>query len=465
MRIFCAHSALTTTIFSNKMNSTIKLSHGCEFVIDRLEKHGFEAFAVGGCVRDSLLGINPKDFDVTTNALPQDVKNAFADCKTVDTGIKHGTVTVIKYGEQIEVTSYRTDGKYLDCRRPESVVFGVSLDEDLMRRDFTVNAMAFNDKTGVVDLFGGIADIENKIIRCVGNPDKRFGEDALRIIRALRFAAVYGFETEEKTARAIHKNKELLKNIAAERIFAELSRLVCGDFAGRLLLSFCDVFSVFIPNLADCERLFLTGKNHAQTLLSHTARALDAASPRLDLRLAMLLHDIAKPQCMTVDNDGNQHFSSHAELSAVIAREILKSLKAPSKLIDKVGILIEYHDVGCDADEREIKRLMRKIGRDNTLLIFTEIRRADISAQNGADRQRRLEHIKKCAEIAKRLIDENACTSVSQLAVSGGDLIAVGMKQGREIGNVLETLLDRVIDGTVQNEKGALLQAVKNEYL
>lgn len=447
------------------MNNTINLSHGCKFVIDSLSQNGFEAFAVGGCVRDCLLGIQPKDFDVTTNALPQDIKKTFVDCKTVDTGIKHGTVAVIINGEKIEVTSYRCDGEYLDNRRPESVSFGVSLDEDLMRRDFTVNAMAYSGKTGVVDLFGGKADIENKIIRCVGDPDKRFREDALRIIRALRFAAVYGFDIEEKTAASIHKNKQLLKNIAVERIFTELTQLVCGKSAGDILLRFCDVFGVFIPQLSACERLFLSGENHAQTLLTHIARAVDAVSPCAELRLAMLLHDIAKPQCMTVDDSGRQAFCSHAKLGSDISREILKNLKAPSRLISKIEILIEYHDFECSADEVQIKQLMRKIGSENTLLIFSEVRRADITAQSGADKEHRLEHTARCAEIAKRLIDENACTSISQLAVNGGDIKALGIKQGREVGEILERLLDGVVDGTLENERQALLKVVSYEYL
>lgn len=447
------------------MNNTINLSYGCKFVIDSLSQNGFEAFAVGGCVRDCLLGIQPKDFDVTTNALPQDIKKTFVDCKTVDTGIKHGTVAVIINGEKIEVTSYRCDGEYLDNRRPESVSFGVSLDEDLMRRDFTVNAMAYSGKTGVVDLFGGKADIENKIIRCVGDPDKRFREDALRIIRALRFAAVYGFDIEEKTAASIHKNKQLLKNIAVERIFAELTQLVCGKSAGDILLRFCDVFGVFIPQLSACERLFLSGENHAQTLLTHIARTVDAVSPLTDLRLAMLLHDIAKPQCMTVDDSGRQAFCAHAKLGADISREILKNLKAPSRLISKIETLIEYHDFECSTDEVQIKQLMRKIGSENTLLIFSEVRRADITAQSGADKEHRLEHTARCAEIAKRLIDENACTSISQLAVNGGDIKALGIKQGREVGEILERLLDGVVDGTLENERQALLKVVSYEYL
>ena len=447
------------------MNNTMSLSYGCKFVIDTLLKSGFEAYAVGGCVRDSLLGIEPKDYDVTTNALPQDIKRVFSSCKTVDTGIKHGTVSVIAGGEIIEVTSYRSDGEYLDCRRPESVSFGVSLDEDLMRRDFTVNAMAYSEKTGVVDPFGGREDIENKLIRCVGNPDKRFGEDALRILRALRFASVYGFSIENDTAKSIHRNKRLLKHIASERIFSELTRLLCGSSAGDIILGFCDVFSVFIPQLEQCRELFLCGENHRQTLIYHIARAVDAVYPKPELRLAMLLHDIAKPLCESADENGKQCFNPHSKPSADIAREILTSLKAPSRLIAQVEILVEYHDFKCNADEREIKRLMRKIGRQNTLLIFSEIRRADITAQNGADKKHRLEYINRCAEIAQRLIDENACVSLSGLAVNGGDIIALGVKEGRGVGKILDILLNRVIDGTLENEKETLLKAVKNEYI
>lgn len=438
--------------------NVIRLSYGSEFVMDKLNKNGFEAYAVGGCVRNSLLGMEPKDYDVATNALPDDMCRIFSDNKIITNGIKHGTVTVVVEGEHIETTTFRSDGEYIDCRHPETVNLGVTLEEDLKRRDFTVNAMAYSKQAGVIDLFGGREDLNNKLIRCVGNPDKRFGEDALRIMRALRFASVYGFDIEDETAESIHKNRLLLTNIAAERIFSELSLLLCGKGAGNILLSFGDVLSVFIPQIMPCINMFLTGQKHMQTLWTHTARAVDAVAPILELRLAMLLHDIGKPECKTVDNNGTESYPFHSQKSAETACGILKSLKAPTKLISQVKTLVEYHDFDCEENETSIKRLMSKIGGENTLLIFSEIRRADIMAQSDFNQEKRIRHIEKCADICRNLIDENACISIPQLDISGNDLINIGFEKGQALGAALNRLLDEVIDGNVPNEKQRLLE-------
>lgn len=442
--------------------NVIRLSYGCKFAIDRLNKNGFKAYAVGGCVRNSLLGIAPKDYDVTTNALPEDMCRVFSDTKIITNGIKHGTVTVIVNDEQIEITTFRTDGDYTDCRHPETVNFGVSLDEDLNRRDFTVNAMAYSEQSGIIDLFGGRKDLDSKLIRCVGEPDKRFSEDALRIMRALRFASVYGFDIEEETAKSIHRNKLLLNEIAAERIFSELSLLVCGKGAEKILLSFGDVVSAFIPQIKPCVNLYLTAQNHRQTLWEHIARAVGAVAPRLELRLAMLLHDIAKPECKVSDNNEAESYPNHAQIGAELAVEILKSLRAPSKLIASAKTLVEYHDYECEENEASIKRLMRKIGGENALLIFSEIRRADIMAQRELNRDKRLCHIKACADICRKLIDEKACISISQLDVSGSDLISIGFERGQGLGFALNRILDEVIDGALPNERQSLLDFAKS---
>ena len=437
---------------------SMELSNGCKYVIDKLCENGFNAYAVGGCVRNSLMGISPKDYDVATNALPQDMQRVFAEERVITTGLKHGTITVLIDGEAIEATTFRADGEYSDCRHPQNVTFGVSLKEDLMRRDFTVNAMAYGKDGSIIDPFGGRNDLKNKLIRCVGEPDKRFGEDALRIMRALRFAAVYGFKIEESTAESIHKNKRLLNRIAVERIFSELSLLLCGKAAAEILLRFGDVLAVVIPEIEPCINLYLPRENHRQTLWEHITKAVDAVPPSLTLRLTMLLHDIAKPNCDVKEEKCICEQSSyHAVKSAEIAENVLKSLRAPSRLISQVTTLIKYHDYASFETEASIKTLMSKIGCENALLIFSEVRKADILAQIGYDRERRLKHTENCAAICKRLIEQNACVSIRQLAVNGGELLRLGYK-GKEVGEMLSLLLNEVISGRLQNEKTALLE-------
>lgn len=441
----------------------MEFSSGCKYVIDKLCKNGFNAFAVGGCVRDSLMGIAPKDYDVATDALPQDMQRIFADERVVTTGLKHGTITVIINGEAIEATTFRSDGEYSDCRHPEKVILGVSLEDDLARRDFTVNAMAYGKDGGIIDPFGGRIDLKNKLIRCVGQPDRRFGEDALRIMRALRFASVYGFKIEESAAVSIHKNKGLLKRIADERIFSELSLMLCGKAATEILLNYGDVLAVVIPEIKPCLNLYLPGANHRQTLWSHISKAVGVVSPKPELRLAMLLHDIAKP---SVKNERVERAcesrSLHAIKSADSAADILMALRAPSRLVNYVTTLIKYHDYDCLETEASVKLLMSEIGGENALMIFREVRRADILAQNGGDREQRLKHTENCAEICQRLIKQNACVSVRQLAINGGELLKLGFT-GKRVGEMLRLLLSEVISGRLQNEKTALLEyAEKN---
>ncbi len=432
------------------------LSDGCRFVIDRLSGAGYCAYAVGGCVRDYLMHAEPKDYDVATDALPEEILSSFSDCRTVTNGIKHGTVTVIACGEQIEVTTFRKDGLYADCRRPESVAFGVGLADDLGRRDFTVNAMAYSDAEGIADPFGGRQDIRDRVIRCVGEPDKRFNEDALRIMRALRFASVCGFSVEEETAESIHENRELLKKIAAERIFPELTAALCGCGAVSVLDKFRDVFAVIMPSVEPCFDYYLSGDNHNQTLWEHMLRAVGAVEASVEPRLAALLHDIAKP-CRISDGRAEGGGSVHARESAELAERILRSLKAPRRIIDRVKILINYHDYPCDDGVRSVKRLMREIGGENALLILSQIRRADIEAQNGSDKQKRLERLKECENMCRELISSSACVSIGSLDISGDDLISAGFERGRRIGEILNGLLDAVIEDRVGNKKEELL--------
>ena len=428
--------------------------------MNRLNNAGFKAYAVGGCVRNFLMGKAAKDFDVATNAMPESILNIFADCKTVTNGIKHGTVTVIVHGEPIETTAFRRDGKYLDCRRPMSVSFCSELSEDLKRRDFTVNAMAYSDDEGVIDYFGGLQDIKRGLIRCVGEPDERFGEDALRIMRALRFASVYGFSVEEKTALSIHKNKRLLNNISAERIYLEFVQTLCGKAAARVLDEFRDVFAVIIPQLEPCFDFFLYGKNHRQTLWEHMIRAVDKVGPKPELRLAMLLHDIAKTSGKA--SGKLKSCSVHAEMSADIAGAILTGLKASRKLIDKVMLLINYHDYPLNGGESSVKRLMGMVGKENALLILSQIRRADIAAQNEVGKEKRLEKLKEYEDMCRNFISTGVCVDISGLDINGDDLISSGFESGRNIGVILNSLLDAVIDGRVENKRESLLSYAEN---
>ena len=304
-----------------------ELSEGAKKVIEMLEEAGYEAFAVGGCVRDSLLGKKPFDFDVTTSASPEEMKEVFRNEHVIETGIKHGTLTVLINKEPVETTSFRVEKGYSDNRRPEKVEFVRSLSEDLSRRDFTINALAYNEKTGIVDLFGGISDLEHGTVRCVGNPDKRFNEDALRIMRALRFASVLGFEIEEETAASIKRNCGLLNNISSERISSELSKLLCGKNAAKILLEHPEPFFVIIPELSVLKGFDQRHFRHHLDAFGHTAAVLEAVPPVLELRLAALLHDIAKPLCQTVDENGTGHYYGHAQIGAKLSEEILTKLK------------------------------------------------------------------------------------------------------------------------------------------
>lgn len=429
----------------------------------KLRSNGFQAFLVGGSVRDFLLGIEPHDYDVATNALPEEVLKVFRDQRVISEWMNHGTVTVIVNGERIETTTFRSDGEYVDQRHPLEVKLGVSLIEDLKRRDFTINAIACDEYGKIYDPFCGVNDLKDKIIRCVGNADMRFGEDALRIMRALRFAAVYGFDIEEQTGEAIHNRKQLLDNIAIERIFSEFSIMLCGKYAGRVILGFSDVLSVFIPQLEEHKGFYWNDGNQRQNSLKHLSRAVDAVSPVLTLRLAMFFHDIAKPLCTEkTEKDYNNNYSIYAQKSSVMAARILKSLKAPSKLIKSVETLIKYQYYDCDENRISIKRLMRKIGAENVVAIFKEIRRADILAQDMEDHSESLGHIERCAELCSSIVEKNDCISVSQLDINGNDLISVGFENGRNIGLILERLLDEVIEEKVPNQKQRLLERAQS---
>ncbi len=427
-------------------------------IIERLNSSGFEAYAVGGCVRDFLLGKNPQDYDITTNAKPEETKACLSDLKVIETGIKFGTVTVISDGEPVEVTTYRIDGEYNDNRRPDDVKFTTSLAEDLKRRDFTINAMAFNPKVGFVDLFNGREDLNNGIIRAIGNPTERFNEDGLRIMRALRFASCYSFRIEENTSQAVHSCRYLLNNIAVERIAAELNKLICGG-CEAVLREYYDVFSIFIPEIEECVGFEQHTKYHNRDVYEHIIATVNAIEPIKHLRLAMLFHDIGKPRYFTMDEKGTGHFKGHAKGSCEIAERVLKNLKYDNETTEKVLKLIKSHDIVLENREDLIKRYMNKYGAE----LFFDIVSVHIADDLGKanEYQARIEIYKKVLDTVNRIIAENQCFSLKNLTVNGNDIKKLGFK-GKDIGTVLDILLNKVIDGKCVNERETLLNEAKN---
>lgn len=419
---------------------------------------GFEAFVVGGCVRDGIMKKNANDWDMTTSAEPWQTLDAFKNHRTVPTGIKHGTVTVIIDSHPLEITTYRVDGEYTDNRRPDSVKFTRNIENDLSRRDFTVNAMAYNEKKGLVDLFGGLEDIKNRTVRCVGNPDKRFFEDALRIMRAIRFSSTLGFEIEEKTAESIIKNRHLLKNISPERIRAEFEKLLLGDGAEKILTEFSEVIFEIIPELKLTENTYQNCPYHVYNVWHHIVKSVAASPKNKYVRLAMLLHDIEKPSVKTTDENGCDHFKGHAPCSAKTANVILKRLKYDNKTVSVVTDLILHHDDRLYDSPQNIKRHASKLGFE-FLYLLNEVSKADILAQN-PEKADRIFLCDKYEALLKKTEEENPCLKISDLAIDGNDLILLGF-EGKEIGKALNFLLEKVIDSKVKNEKSELVKFLK----
>ena len=422
-------------------------------VLSQLEKAGYEAWCVGGCVRDLHLGRVPGDWDVTTSALPEETMRLFGDC-ALPTGLKHGTVTVKSAGRPIEVTTYRKDGDYLDHRRPESVSFTTSLEEDLLRRDFTVNAMAMDLREQVRDPYGGLVDLKAGLLRCVGDAEQRFEEDALRILRGLRFSACLGFAVQSETAAAIHKKKDLLRQIAVERIWAELAKLLTGGDAVRILREYVDVLDVFWPELLDMVDLDQKNHHHIYDVWEHTLHALEYTERDLVLRCAVLLHDAGKPECMTVDENGVGHFYGHPDKSAALAEDMLRRLKVDNVTREMVVQQVAWHDRYIPRTDRGLRRALRDLG-EPALRRLLAVKRADNLAQAPECLGIQLE-IDKAEQIMERLLTEGACISLKQLAVSGRDLMALGIN-GPAVGAGLDLLLEAVIDEQVENNKEALL--------
>lgn len=442
---------------------TMDMPKNVDTAINLLQSAGFEAYAVGGCVRDSLLGKTPNDWDITTSAKPEDMKSVFAEFHCIDTGIKHGTVTVVIDGEPLEITTFRLDGEYEDNRHPKSVTFTSNLGADLGRRDFTVNAMAYSKKTGTVDLFGGQNDLKNKIIRCVGDPDRRFNEDALRILRALRFASALDFEIEEKTAQSLLKNRALLGNISEERIAKELLKLVCGKGAKRILTDFAPVLFEILPELQPMYKNSHDNPHHCYDIYEHTLIAVESIDPEPTLRFATLLHDCGKPAVKKFDENGVAHFYGHQRISAEISAQILARLKVSNKFRDEILFLVSNHDRWELYENTEkMPRYLSKFGLDGVLNLL-KVMRADVLAQSPEYRYR-LDQIADAEETAKNLAAQKPCLSLSELQINGRTLMDIGIPQGRKLGAVLAQLLDEVIDGVTKNTQEALTTRAREIY-
>lgn len=426
-------------------------------ILDTLNRRQYEAYVVGGCVRDSLLGRAPADWDVTTSARPEETVRVFREAgfRLFETGLKHGTVTVLAGDHPVEVTTYRVDGDYSDHRHPDQVCFSRTLAEDLRRRDFTINAMAYHPDKGLQDLYSGLADLQAGRLRCVGVPDIRFQEDALRLLRALRFSSTLGFPLEEQTEAALRRNRELLGHIAAERLCGELLRLLCGREVRRVLLAYPEVLAQVIPELAPMVGFDQHNAYHAYDVYEHTVRCVEASPAQPVLRLAVLLHDVGKPSCFTRDAEGVGHFYGHQAAGAALARTILTRLRLPTRTVEAVERLILYHDVPIEPQEKAVRRWLNRLGEPDFRLLL-EIKKADIRGQNPA-LLGRLADIEVLSRLTDKVMAEKQCFSLRDLQINGHDLQALGVYPGKKLGDLLHALLERVLEGDCPNQREALL--------
>lgn len=438
-----------------KMNLPIDV----EKIIQTLENAGFEAFAVGGCVRDTMLGKEPKDWDITTSAKPEQVKELFSH--TIDTGIQHGTVTVMENHVGYEVTTYRIDGEYEDSRHPKEVIFTASLEEDLKRRDFTINAMAYNSSKGLVDLFEGELDLERGVVRCVGNAKERFTEDALRMLRAIRFSAQLGFEIERATCEAIQELAPTICNISAERIATELIKTIVSDHPAYLKKAYeLGLTQYFLPEFDRMMKTPQNNKHHKYDVGQHSLCAMENIEADKVLRLTMLLHDVAKPDCISVDDDGQEHYYGHPQLGAEKSRMILRRLKLDNDTINQVYQLIYYHDERFPVTQKTTRRMMNRIGSDYFPPLF-KVKYADVLAQSEYKQTEKMQYIDDLKAAYEECVASDACVTVKDLAINGKDLLELGVPQGRMIGTILNALLEQVLDEPELNDRENLLLMVE----
>ncbi|MBO5409406.1 MAG: HD domain-containing protein [Clostridia bacterium] len=430
-------------------------------ILGQLNTAGHSAYVVGGCVRDSLLGLIPGDWDICTSASPEQMKECFSNYHVIETGLKHGTLTVRVNHQSYEITTFRTDGNYTDCRHPEKVTFVSDIKDDLARRDFTVNAMAYHPDKGLMDLFGGLNDLSDKKLRCVGDSKTRFTEDALRIMRGLRFAATYGFSIATETEKAMFQTKELLLKIAPERIIVELKKLLLGEYAENILLSYRKIFGEIVPELVPMFDFDQKNPHHLHDVWTHTVKSVVVSKKDIMIRLAVLFHDIGKPKTFLIDENGIGHFHAHALRSADITQTILKRLKLDNYTVDTVTELVKYHDAQIEATEKSVKRWLNKIGPEQLeRLLF--VKEAD--AKSTVYAEEKLKIIREIRSIFSKVMEENACFALKDLEISGSDLILLGIPEGKLIGDVLKKLLSLVIDGEIPNQKEILLSVAQKEY-
>jgi len=500
----------------------IQMPAGAEYIIEQLNKNGFEAYVVGGCVRDSLLGKSPNDWDITTSATPYQVKKIFK--KTIDTGIQHGTVTVMvdrkyianklscseaenqpgqlscsevenqpgqlscsevenqhgkpssneveqstnkkinHYDYAFEVTTYRVDGEYEDHRRPTEVTFTACLEEDLKRRDFTINAMAYNHEKGVVDIFGGQQDLADGIIRAVGVAEERFTEDALRILRAVRFAAQLGFDIDEATKQAMTKLADNLRFISAERIQVELTKLITSKHPDRLIEAYeLGLTKVVLPEFDVMMETEQDNPHHIYNVGVHTIKVMENVPPTPIMRLTALLHDVAKPDTKTIDEDGVGHFYGHQAKGAEMARDILKRLKFDNHTIDEACLLIKEHDFCLHGTNiKTFRKFLNRIGKER-FQDFLIIKRADMAGQSNHNKELREGYVADMEAMFEKVNKENHCIKMSEMAIRGQDLIEMGISPGKDMGNILKALFEKVLEEPELNDKEILKKMVEEK--
>lgn len=437
------------------MDVQIQLPEKVRYIIETIQAAGYQAYAVGGCIRDSILGKEPDDWDITTSAKPGEIKKLFR--RTIDTGIQHGTVTIMIDREGFEVTTYRIDGKYEDSRHPKDITFTADLKEDLRRRDFTINAMAYNEQEGIIDIFDGIGDIGRGMIRCVGNAKERFEEDALRMMRAVRFCAQLGYIMEEGTKEAIKELAPMLQKISAERIQVELVKLLVSDHPDYLRIAYeTGITAQVLPEFDICMQAKQNNPHHCYHVGEHILHTLPYVEADKILRLTMLFHDIGKPQTMTIDEEGITHNHGHAALGEEITVQILRRLKFDNDTIDRVRKLVRYHDQKIDSTAKGVRRAINRIGEDLFPLLL-RVKYADVMAQSDYQRSDKLHELETLQKIYDEIVERQECLSLKDLAVNGRDLIAAGMEPGKEIGAALQTLLDDVLENPGHNQKEYLL--------
>ena len=435
----------------------MKIHKSAKKAIDLLEEKGYEAYLVGGCVRDAIMGNTPHDWDICTEALPEEVVRIFHEYTVIETGLQHGTVTVVIEGTALEITSYRSDGEYEDNRRPKEVQFVSSLKEDVSRRDFRMNALAYHPEKGIIDYFDGVKDIEEKVLRAVGNPNKRFEEDGLRILRALRFASRLGFSISKDLSEAIHEKKECLRNISSERIYSEFVGIIQGEYCKDILLEYRDVIAVFIPEIEACFDFSQNNPYHQYDVYRHSIESVSLVEKEVLLRLTMFFHDIGKPSEHSTDEKGIDHFYGHSEASVDITRAVLNHLKVDNETKKMVLALIKWHD--AEISHKKILKWLNRLG-EKTLNLLLKVKKADILAQADVQREERLLELLELEKGISEAILKDACFSLRQLMLNGRDLMAIGIK-GKEIGETLEEVLQAVIDGKIENDPQLLMEYVR----